>query len=106
MIDVFQKRGNKYFQFYKAQPIDWCKLNKPNFKLVSIQKFYIEILSKPLKGLFHLCPFEGKHRFENISLLSEVLNLGSSTSLQIVFQIADSKNFTLFSFTTNLIMSE
>ncbi|CAG9800452.1 unnamed protein product [Chironomus riparius] len=106
LIEIFQKRGNKYFQFYKAQPIDWCKLNKPNFKLISIQKFYIEILSKPFKGLFHPCPFEGRHRFDNISLLPEVLNVVSSKSMQIVFQISDSKNFMLFSLTTNLILSE
>jgi len=105
-VDVFQKRGSKFFQFYKASPINWCHLNDPNFQLVTLQKFFIQILSKPLKRLFHPCPFEGRHSFSNITFSPDALHIGATKSLQIIFRIIDSDNFTLFIFSTNFIITE
>lgn len=102
MYDSYRKRGNKYFRTIANAYIDLCQFNAGNVKMINFQKIMMNTFLKSAKMLFHPCPFEGKHTFFNISPPNQVYSILNPGSIKFKLLFFDSSNYTLFSLTTFL----
>ncbi|KAL7049628.1 hypothetical protein ACKWTF_003796 [Chironomus riparius] len=103
--EIYRKTGKKYTRYGATPPIDWCKFNAGNLKILSFQKILINTFLKPAKMLFHPCPFQGKHTFFNVTPPKQVYDVFQPGTRRFLMLAFDSENTTMFSLTTHLKIS-
>ena len=61
---------------------------------MGFQKLFINAFRKTAPRLFHPCPFEGSHRFNNVTAYKAVVDMIPLGSYKLIVKLTDKDNIT------------